>query len=74
MWVETRSARALTDVLRRVGTEWPPATSALDAALHEIIPVDLGPMEDEAAQPPQLPDFVSFIPARSPPVRRFCLA
>lgn len=73
MWVETRSARAVTDVLHRVGTEWPPAASGLNATPHRIVPVVLSLVEKKAAQSPQLPVYASLIPARSPPVRRFCL-
>ncbi|MGB8097675.1 MAG: hypothetical protein WCF17_11000 [Terracidiphilus sp.] len=74
MWLETRSARTVTDVLRRVSIERPPGPSNLSAAGHQMYLVNLGPVEQNPLQLPLLGPVVPFIPARSPPPRRFCLA
>ncbi len=74
LWLETRNARAVTDVLRKGTPEWPPIAAGLSPDQHQVAEVDLGPQESELPKLPLLAPFVSLLPSRSPPMRRFCLA
>jgi hypothetical protein len=74
MWLETRNARTVTDVLRKVMEERPPLAASLSATQELTDLADLGPAEHEAPRPLSLALIVSPIPARSPPSPRFCLA
>ena len=74
MWLETRNARTVTDVLRRVTIEWPPVAVSLGATQQLTELVDMGLAEYEAPHLPSVAPSVSLLPSRSPPLRRFCLA
>ncbi|HWE86339.1 MAG TPA: hypothetical protein VG267_15455 [Terracidiphilus sp.] len=74
MWLETRNARTVTDVLRKVTEERHPVTASLGATQGLTDLGDLGPAPHEAPRPLSLALIVSPVPARAPPYPRFCLA
>lgn len=74
LWLETRSARTVTDVLRRVSLERPPAAVHANAVRPFPMLVDLGDAEHGAPRLPLLEQFIPQAPSRSPPFLRFCLA
>jgi hypothetical protein len=74
LWLDTRSARSVTDRARRVFAERPPSPSNVHAAEHQRFLTDLGAVEKDYPRLPSLASFISLLPSRSPPLRRFCLA
>lgn len=74
LWLETRSTRAVTDVLRRVKVEWPPVAAHGFAARQHTVLVDLGPRQHDPREIQPQTYFVSLPPSRSPPQPRLCLA
>jgi hypothetical protein len=74
LWIETRNARVVTDLLRKVTIERPPIAANLSVAQNQTLLADLGTVAHAPKRFPSLDSFISLIPSRSPPSRRFCLA